>query len=136
MAKNEAKIKFTAETGEFNKAIQKSNSEMTELRAEMKLNETQMKATGATVEGLENKHSILERQLKASQDKTEALNQKVQKAVEIFGENSTEASKLRTQLLNAQTAEEKLRQAVQQCADELKDFKGETQDTRTASEAE
>ena len=134
MAKNEAKIKFTAETGEFNKAIQKSNSEMTELRAEMKLNETQMKATGATVEGLENKHSLLERQLKASQDKTEALNQKVQKAVEIFGENSTEASKLRTQLLNAQTAEEKLRQAVQQCADELKDFKGETQDTRTASE--
>lgn len=134
MAKNEAKIKFTAETGEFNKAIQKSNSEMTELRAEMKLNETQMKATGATVEGLENKHSILERQLKASHDKTEALNQKVQKAVEIFGENSTEASKLRTQLLNAQSAEEKLRQAVQQCADELKEFKGETQDTRTASE--
>ena len=134
MAKNEAKIKFTAETGEFNKEIQKSNSEMTELRAEMKLNETQMKATGTTVEGLENKHSILQRQLKASHDKTEALNQKVQKAVEIFGENSTEASKLRTQLLNAQSAEEKLRQAVQQCADELKEFKGETQDTRTASE--
>lgn len=134
MAKNEAKIKFTAETGEFNKQIQKSNSEMTELRAEMKLNETQMKATGKTVEGLENKHSILEKQLKASQDKTEALNQKVQKAVEIFGENSDEAAKLRTQLLNAQTAEEKLRQAVAQCADELKEFKGETDDTRTASE--
>lgn len=134
MAKNEAKIKFTAETGEFNKAIQKSNSEMTELRAEMKLNETQMKATGETVEGLENKHSILQKQLKASKDKTEALNQKVQKAVEIFGENSTEASKLRTQLLNAQNAEEKLRQAVQKCADELKEFKGETDDSRTASE--
>ena len=134
MAKNEAKIKFTAETGEFNKAIQKANSEMTELRAEMKLNETQMKATGATVEGLENKHSILEKQLKASHDKTEALNQKVQKAVEIFGENSTEAAKLRTQLLNAQSAEEKLRQAVAQCTDELKDMKGETEDTRTASE--
>lgn len=134
MAKNEAKIKFTAETGEFNKAIQQANSEMTELRAELKLNETQMKTTGATVEGLENKHNILEKQLKASQDKTEALNQKVQKAVEIFGENSTEAAKLRTQLLNAQTAEEKLRQAVAQCADELQEMKGESQDTRTASE--
>lgn len=133
-AKNEAKIKFTAETGEFNKAIQQANSEMTELRAELKLNETQMKATGATVEGLENKHNILEKQLKASQDKTEALNQKVQKAVEIFGENSTEAAKLRTQLLNAQSAEEKLRQAVAQCAEELKEMKGEADDTRTASE--
>lgn len=133
-AKNEAKIKFTAETGEFNKAIQQANSEMTELRAELKLNETQMKATGATVEGLENKHSILEKQLKASQDKTEALNQKVQKAVEIFGENSTEAAKLRTQLLNAKTAEEKLRQAVAQCAEELNDMKGGADDTRTATE--
>lgn len=133
-AKNEAKIKFTAETGEFNKAIQQASSEMTELRAELKLNETQMKATGATVEGLENKHNILEKQLKASQDKTEALNQKVQKAVEIFGENSTEAAKLRTQLLNAQSAEEKLRQAVAQCAEELKEMKGEADDTRTASE--
>lgn len=133
-AKNEAKIKFTAETGEFNKEIQQANSEMTELRAELKLNETQMKATGATVEGLENKHNILEKQLKASHDKTEALNQKVQKAVEIFGENSTEAAKLRTQLLNAQSAEEKLRQAVAQCAEELKEMKGEADDTRTASE--
>ena len=134
MAKNEAKIKFTAETGEFNKKIQKSNSEMTELRAEMKLNETQMKATGKTVEGLENQHSILEKQLKASQDKTEALNQKVQKAVEIFGENSDEAAKLRTQLLNAQTAEEKLRQAVAQCADELESQKSTMKQVESASE--
>lgn len=134
MAKNEAKIKFTAETGEFNKAIQKSNSEMTELRAEMRLNETQMKATGATVEGLETKHSILEKQLKASQDKTEALNQKVQKAVEIFGENSIEASKLRTQLLNAETAEEKLRQSVAKCSDELAEIKGRTEDSKNSFE--
>lgn len=120
MAKNEAKIKFTAETGQFNQEIQNANREMSELKAELKLNETQMKATGATVEALERKHSILEDQLKASENKTEALNQKVQKAVEIFGENSTEASKLRTQLLNAQTAEEKLRQEVAKCENELK----------------
>lgn len=123
MPKNEAKIKFTAETGPFNQAIQKANDEMSQLRAEMKLNETQMKATGNTVEGLENKHKILQGQLDASKDKTEALTQKVNKAVEIFGENSQEASKLRTQLLNAQTAEEKLQQAVNACESELKQQK-------------
>lgn len=127
MAKNEAKIKFTAETGQFNKAIQQSNSEMTELRAELRLNETQMKSTGATVEGLENKHSILQKQLKASQDKTEALNQKVQKAVKIFGENSTEASKLRTQLSNAQNEQSKLEQAVKECSDALEAQKNKTE---------
>lgn len=124
MAKNEAKIRFSAETGEFNDSIKKANQEMTELRAELKLNEAQMKTTGATVEGLEEKHRILTNQLQASQDKTEALNQKVNKAVEIYGENSTEVSKLRTQLYNAQTAEEKIRQAIQSCNDELEAQKG------------
>lgn len=134
MAKNEAKIKFTAETGEFNKSIQNANREMTELRAELKLNETQMKSTGASVEALEKKHSILQNQLSASENKTEALNQKVKKAVEIFGENSQEASKLRVQLLNAETAEEKLRQSVAKCADELAELKGESADSRNAFE--
>lgn len=134
MAKNEAKIRFTAETGTFNKAIQESNNEMSELRAELKLNETQMKATGTTVEGLENKHKILQKQLNASKDKTEALSQKVQKAVEIFGENSLEASKLRTQLLNAQNAEAKLEQAVAQCASELEDQRNSARDTGDSTE--
>lgn len=119
MAKNEAKIKFTAETQEFNKSISKANNEMSELRAELKLNETQMKATGATVDGLKQKQRILEDQLAASKDKTEALTQKVNKAVEIYGENSAEVSKLKTQLLKAQTAEEQIKQAISKCNNEL-----------------
>lgn len=121
MAKNEAKIKFTAETGEFNKALKKSNEELAELRAELKLNETQMDNNGKSIENLEKKHSILEDQLKASQAKTEALTNKVEKAVEIFGENSTEVSKLRTQLMNAQTAEEKIRRSIANCNAEIEE---------------
>ena len=121
MAKNEAKIKFTAETGEFNDAIKKANNEMSELKAELKLNEAQMDRTGKTVEGLEKKHSLLESQLKASQSKTEALNQKVKKAAEIFGEDSEEVTKLKTQLANAKTNEEKLRSAIDKCNNEIKD---------------
>lgn len=135
MAKNEAKIKFTAETGGFNDAIKKSNDEMSRLRAEMKLNETQMLATGETVEGLENKHRILSEQLQASQDKTEALSQKLETAKQYFGENSAEVSKLEVQLLNAMTAEEKLRQAVQQCADELAEQGDASEEVKTATES-
>lgn len=119
MAKNEAKIKFNAETSEFNDQIKKANSELSELRAELKLNETQMKATGASVEGLEDKQRMLTAQLDASSDKVTALSNKVNKAAEIFGENSDEVAKLRTQLINAQTAEEKARQALSACNDEL-----------------
>lgn len=119
MARSEAKIKFTAETGAFNKAISQANSKMKELSAELSLNRTQMARNGTTVEGLEKKHEILSAQLKTSEDKTSALNQKVQKAIEIYGENSTEVSKLRTQLLNAQKAEEKIRMQIDSCNDAL-----------------
>lgn len=120
MPKNEAKVRFNADTKGFNDAIKKSNQELSELRAEFKLNETEMQSAGKTVEGLEKKHENLKAQLEASQDRTEALNQKVAKAVEIFGENSQEVSKLRVQLANAQTTEEKLKKAVSDCEKEIK----------------
>lgn len=134
MAKNEAKIRFTAETGDLNSEIKKANDSMSRLRAELKLNETQMKSTGASVEALENKHKILSSQLAASESKTEALAQKVSKAAEIFGENSTEVNKLRTQLANAQTAEEKIRQAISACNDELEAQKSAANQAETATE--
>lgn len=129
MAKNEAKIKFTAETGEFDDSIKKSNEEMAKLRAELNLNEQQMKNTGTSVEGLEKKQKLLEEQLKSSKDKTEALSQKVEKAKEIFGDNSTEVKKLEVQLINAQTAEKKLEGQVSSCKDELEKQKRESEDS-------
>ena len=124
MPKNEAKIKFNADVAEFNDSIKESERTMAELRAEMRLNDTQMKDAEDSTEGLKKKHDILEKQLKESENKTEALNQKLKKAEEIFGENSEEASRLRVQLLNAENAQEKLRQAVKNSNDELDKTKG------------
>lgn len=134
MARNEAKIKFTAETAEFNEAIKKSSDEMSLLRAELRLNEEQMKTAGASTESLENKHKLLSDQLKASKDKTEALSQKVEKAIELYGEDSTEVTKLKTQLTNAQAAEERLRQAIERCNEELTEQKIASERMETASE--
>lgn len=134
MAKNEAKIKFTAETSEFNDSIKKANSEMSELRAELKLNEAQMQNTGASVELLEKKHSLLESQLKASQSKTDALNAKIKKAAQIFGEDSDEVTKLKTQLANAQTQEEKLKTALKKCNKEIEDQTESSKDAGNALE--
>jgi hypothetical protein len=120
-AKNEAKIKFTAETGEFNDAIKKSNNEMSKLRAELKLNEAQMKNTDNAAETLQQKHKILSEQLKVAGDKTEALSQKLNKAVAIYGENSDEVTQLERQLANARTEEEKLKTAIEKCTKEMKD---------------
>ena len=123
MAKNEAKIKFSADCQEFNSQIQKANSTMQQLRAEMKLNEAQMKANGSSVEGLEDKYKILANQFEASGAKISALQGKLDAAIRNFGEGSTEVDKWRTQLLNAQTAQVKIEQAMNECNAEIEEQK-------------
>lgn len=121
--KNEAKIRFTADCKELNAEISKADSTMKTLRAELKLNETQMQATGESIEGLEQKHSILQKQLDASKDKVAALQGKLEAAIRNFGEGSNEVDKWRTQLLNAQTAQVKLENALSKCDTELDQFR-------------
>lgn len=115
MAKDEAKIKFTAETGEFTAGIAKANSSLSKLRAELRTNSTEMKGAGETVEGLSHRHDLLQQEMEASQTKTEALASKLDAAKRIFGENSTEADKWATQLANARTAEAKIQQEIDRC---------------------
>ena len=134
MAKNEAKIKFTAGTSEFNDAIKKSNDELGELRAEVKLNAAQMKTAGTSVEGLQKQHDLLGQELKTTQEKTETLNQKLNKAIELYGENSSEAIKLKTQLTNTQVSEEKIKQAIQACNNELQEQIDVSNRVETATE--
>ena len=119
--KNEAKVKFSAETKDFNDSIKKSNKEMSLAREELKLADAQMKTSGKSVEGLQKKHDILQGELSSSQDKTEALSKKLEKAITIFGENSEEAMNLRVQLVKAQSAQEKIKQEINACNKELEE---------------
>lgn len=131
-AKNEAKIKFIAETTEFNEQIKKANQSMTELRSELKLSESQFKDNEKSVEALSEKKRILQEQLEASGSKVEALRQKLDKAKEIYGENSTEVSKLKTQLNNAERQYVELEDAIE---DTNKDLKDADPKTKAAKEA-
>lgn len=121
MAKqNEAKIKFTAETGQFNDQIKNSESTLRELRSELKLNASQMKKTGDNTKTLKERQAILKKELDASREKTQALSDKLEKAKQIFGENSEEAKKLQTQLNNAKTAEQKIANEIEDTNKALK----------------
>lgn len=132
--KNEAKVVISADTSRFDDAIKKSNNEMSKLRAELKLNAEQMKTTGVTAEGLERKHEILANQLSTAQEKTTALSQKLEDAREHYEGNSEVIEKLEKQLLYAQIAEEKIKQAIQECETALSSHTEETEDNRNALE--
>lgn len=134
MAKNEARIKFTAETSELNKSLKSSQEQMALLRAEAGLNESQFKNTGDKIEYLQNKSKNLESQLKENENKQEALNAKLEAAKRIYGEDSSEVNKLSRQLTNAKTEEQKLQTAVNECTDELNHFGNEAEEAGNAVE--
>ena len=107
-AKNEAKIRFTAETSEYNQALDAAKSEMSSLRAEMKLAEAQFKNTGDEAEYQKQKLELLESALQANHDKQEALTSKLEIAKQIYGEDSDEVAKLERALTYAKTEEQNL----------------------------
>lgn len=118
-SKNEAKIKFTADTKEYNSQIKNANSTMKELRAESQLNEAQFKNTGDSTEYLNNKHKLLEMQLNASIDKQEALKTKLELAKEAYGENSIEVQNLVTKVMRAQASTERYTTQLNECKNEI-----------------
>ena len=112
MAKDEAKVKFTADTKEFTEEINKSGQEISKLRSELRWNATQMKNNGTSVEGWAKKKKLLTKELEAQRNKTQALEAKLKSAKEIYGENSTAVTKLTTQLNNSKKAEMHLEKAM------------------------
>ena len=118
-AKNEAKIIFKAETAEFTSAIKEANSEISSLGAEMRLAEATFKKTGDAVEYQKTKVKILEQQLSANADKQQALNQKLEAAKTIYGEDSEEVTKLERALINAKTQEQNLAAELKKANAEL-----------------
>lgn len=121
--KSEAKIRFTAETSDFNEQIKDSESSLRELRSELKLNASQMKKTGDNTATLKKRQELLAKELETAKDKTEALRKKLEKAKEIFGENSDEVKKLKTQLNNAKTEEQKIANEIDDTNKKLKEQK-------------
>ena len=121
MAKDEAKVKFTADTKEFTEEINKSGQEISKLRSELRLNATQMKNNGTSVEGLAKKKKLLTKELEAQRNKTQALEAKLKSAKEIYGENSTAVTKLTTQLNNSKKAEMNLEKELSNTNKELKE---------------
>ena len=132
MAKNEAKVKFIAETSEFTEQIKKANSSLTELRSELKLSEARFAGAEDAVEGLVDKKRILQQQLEESAKKVEALRQKLQKAESIYGKNSIEVSKLKTQLNNAERQYVETENAIEGVNRELNEQEKETEQATTA----
>lgn len=119
MAKDEATVRFNAETREFQNSIKDLNSAMSTLRSEAKLNESEFRATGDSVSYLESKQKILEMQIEANSGKQEALNAELEIANAIYGEGSAKAEQLQRQLNYVEAQGNGFESQLSACTSEL-----------------
>ena len=117
--KNEASIKFRADTSQFNDEIKAADSSLACLRGELKLNQAQMKNTGTTVEGLTKSKQLLEEQDATLSQKVISLNGKLEAAERIWGENSTEAQRYVNQINAVKTVQEGIRGQIDRTSSAL-----------------
>lgn len=130
---SEAKVKFTAETNEYNEGLKKASAATKELNGALKLTDTELKNNGDNIEGLRKKHDLLQQKLATTQEKEELVNQKLQKAIEIFGENSIEAQNNRAEILRLQNEEEKLKGEINDCNKRMEEHTAAMKESQSAA---
>lgn len=107
-AKNEAKIKFSADTKELNSAIKSAKNEIKDANATIKLAAAEFKNTGDAAEYYAKKSEALEKKLEANKTQQEALTEKIEIAAGIYGDGSEEVGNFERQLTNLQTEEQNI----------------------------
>jgi TP901 family phage tail tape measure protein len=122
MANNtESKVTFKVFNQDFNKAMGEMKQESSKLRQEFYLQELQLKENGSETDKLSLKLDYLGQAQQMAEQKVEATAKQLQKAKELFGENSKEASTLSRQLNEAKIAEQKLHNEISQANNALSD---------------
>lgn len=110
--KNEAKVKFSMETAEAREQTKKAANEIKVLRSELRLSAEEMKTNGTSLEGLQKQYRLLEDETKQYETKLDAINTQIEKATEIYGENSDEVARLKLNYNNTATTLEKVKQQL------------------------
>ena len=121
MARNEAKIRFTAETRDLTEQLKSTNSSLSALRAGLKLNDAELRNNGNQTEYLKNKQTLLKAELEINAQKQQALTGKLEAAKAIYGENSNEVSNWTTKLTQAKTEQQNLEAELRECGETVED---------------
>lgn len=125
--KDEARIKFIAETEEFSAGIKSCEKDLGGMRSELNLNKQQLKGNADSVDLLKERQSLLSTELEKSKEKVELTSQKLDKAKEVWGENSEEVQKLTKDLNAAKTQEAAIQNEIDSTNKQLKDHKNSFQ---------
>lgn len=126
-----AKITLDGEK-EYRQALKNITSEQKVLKSEMKLAQAQYKATGGSIESMQQKSKVLTDQIETQSKQVDILKEALEKAKEQYGENSTQANNWQTQLNNAEADLVSLNSALADNEAALKEAQAGATDTGNA----
>lgn len=99
--KNEAKVIFRAVTDQFEQGIKQAKTSITGLNAQLRLNSQEMAKSGTSTQLLAQRVDLLTSKQREQQAVVNGLENKLEAARFVYGENSTEVQKLNNQLTSA-----------------------------------
>lgn len=103
----------------FRSEMRNVRQSIKELDSELKLADSQFRATGNAEEYMSERASILKKQLEKQSDAVKLLEGQLESAKAQYGENSTQVSKLKTELNKAKTQQNNLKTALAETTDPL-----------------
>lgn len=119
MAKNKQSIKFEAEVSGFKKEIEEMRKSITSLNKELKLNQEQLKGNENDSNLLTTRVETLSREYEQQTKVVENTNKVYEKTVDLFGENSKEAQTWKDKLVEAETKQQKIKNALDEANKKL-----------------
>lgn len=132
---SEVKVKFVAETQDINNGLKSTQNEIKVLNSRLSLNAEKLKGASGDTNLLSERTNLLSDALAETQKKTELMNVKLQKAKELFGEDSKEVKDLESALNYNMRSEQKLQNEIDKCNAELNKQSDVTEDVCDSTEA-
>lgn len=119
MAKDKKTIKYEADISGFKSNIQEAEKNIKTLNNQLKLNQAQLKGNSNSVELLGQRVEQLKEKHKEQTTVVENTRKEYEKAVEVYGENSTEAENLKNKLIQAETKQQSTANAIKETNNQL-----------------
>lgn len=112
MSKNKQQIKFEADVSGFNTNIKDATKNIKNLTNQLKLTDEKLKGNSQNTELLSDKIELLKEKYNQQSEVVENTRKKLEKAIEIYGLNSTEAENLENALLQTETAQQRIQNEI------------------------
>lgn len=122
--KNEINVKFNAETKGIREGLAQLNNDLKIGRSELKLNAEQLKGNAEDSDLLQKKHELLGGVIEGCRQKIELQTERLEKARELYGDNSTAVNRYTNDIIRTQTEQARYQNqldAVEKQLDTLKD---------------